>query len=93
MATRPTDELRGRAAALGAGEPIDCDSVPGGGSLPGLTIPSAGVAVRGDRSAELRAHDPPIIARVHDGATILDLRTVDPADDAVVSKALANLRP
>jgi L-seryl-tRNA(Ser) seleniumtransferase len=91
LATIPVDSLRRRAAALGVGSPIDCASVPGAGSLPGLEIPSAGVAVGGDHTAALRRSDPPIIARVHDGATILDLRTVDPADDPAVAGALAAL--
>ena len=38
-------------------------------------------------------HDPPVIARVHDGRTICDLRTVDPADDPVLAKALAGCSP
>jgi hypothetical protein len=46
------------------------------------------VAVRGDVAAALRAADPPVIARVHDGRTVCDLRTVAPADDAHVAKAL-----
>jgi hypothetical protein len=29
-----------------------------------------------------------VIARVQDGRTVCDLRTVDPADDPVVAKAL-----
>ena len=90
MATVPVDELRARAAALagGAVAVVDCESVPGGGSLPGLTIPSAGLAVDGDVAAALRGADPPVIARVHDGRTVCDLRTVDPADDPHVGKAL-----
>jgi L-seryl-tRNA(Ser) seleniumtransferase len=91
MATIPVDDLAARAAALGAGEVVSCASIPGGGSLPGLEVPSAGVAVEGDITAWLRAHDPPIVARVHDGRTILDLRTVEESDDAVVAKALAGL--
>ena len=66
-------------------------AVAGGGSVPGHDVPSAGVAVDGDHAAALRANDPPIVARVHDGETILDLRTVDPADDPVLAKALAAL--
>ena len=89
MATTPVAELEARAAALGNGVPIACTSVAGGGSAPGLEIPSAGVALDGDRTAALRANHPPVIARVHDGRTILDLRTVDPADDEVVAKAIA----
>jgi hypothetical protein len=29
-----------------------------------------------------------VIARVHDGRTVCDLRTVDPADDTHVAKSL-----
>jgi L-seryl-tRNA(Ser) seleniumtransferase len=91
MATVPVADLQARAAALGAGTPVECKSVPGGGSLPGLEIPSAGVRFDGNHTAALRAWDPPIIARVQADATIVDLRTVDPADDADVAKALAAL--
>jgi L-seryl-tRNA(Ser) seleniumtransferase len=77
--------------AIGAGEVVTCASVAGGGSLPGLEIPSAGIAVAGDRTAELRAATPPIVARVIDNRTVLDLRTVDPADDAIVAKAVSAL--
>ncbi len=96
MAALPVPVLRARAHALasGAGDRVsvvDCESVPGGGTVPGLVIPSAGVAVDGDHSGSLRAFDPPVIVRVHDGRTILDLRTVEPADDAVLAKALASV--
>jgi L-seryl-tRNA(Ser) seleniumtransferase len=91
MATITVEALRSRAATLGAGRPVDCASVPGAGSLPGLEIPSAGVRVDGDHTAALRRWDPPIIARVHEGATILDLRSVDSADDPELAKALASL--
>ena len=89
MATAGIDELRRRAESLGVGEVVECESVPGGGSAPGVTIPSWGVAVDGDRTTALRAHEPPVIARVVDGRTVLDLRTVDPSEDAVVAAALA----
>ena len=93
MAAAPVDELRARAAvlAIGGADVVACESVPGGGSVPGVAIPSAGVAVPGDRTAALRAFDPPIVARVVDDRTVLDLRTVDPGDDAVVAKALCTL--
>jgi L-seryl-tRNA(Ser) seleniumtransferase len=92
MATEPVEVLSARAKALGVGRPLDTMAVTGGGTLPGVEIPSAGVAVDGDRAAELRAHDPPVIARVADGETVLDLRTVDEADDPVVAAALSRLR-
>jgi len=96
MAAVPVPVLRARADAVAAGagrrvDVVDCESVPGGGTVPGLVIPSAGVALDGDHADALRAFDPPVIARVHDDRTILDLRTVDPADDAAVAKAIASL--
>jgi hypothetical protein len=46
------------------------------------------VAIDGDHAAHLRANSPPIVARVHEGWTTCDLRTVDPADDTVLLDAL-----
>ncbi|MBV9254875.1 MAG: L-seryl-tRNA(Sec) selenium transferase, partial [Actinobacteria bacterium] len=89
MATVPAAELRRRAAALGVGEVIDTVAVAGAGSLPGFEIPSAGIALDGDHSEGLRMADPPVIGRVHQARTLLDLRTVDPADDPLVAKAAA----
>jgi L-seryl-tRNA(Ser) seleniumtransferase len=92
MATAPVEDLRARAAAIAADAVTDCLSVAGAGSVPGSEIPSAGIALAGDHATALRAHDPPVVARVRDGRTILDLRTVDPADDPEVAKALAACR-
>ena len=89
MAQVGVDELVRRAEQLGVGEVVRCRSVPGGGALPGLEIDSAGVALPGDRLAMLRRAEVPILARVHGGRTVLDLRTVDPADDALVAGAAA----
>jgi L-seryl-tRNA(Ser) seleniumtransferase len=88
MAAVDVERLQARTRALGAGEPVDTVAVAGAGAVPGLEIPSAGVALVGDHAAALRAHDPPVIARVHEGRTVCDLRTVDPTDDPVVAKAL-----
>jgi L-seryl-tRNA(Ser) seleniumtransferase len=88
MATAPVGALRARAAALGVGTVVDTVAVAGGGSVPGQDVPSAGVAVSGDLTAALRGGEPPIVARVHEGSTVCDLRTVDPADDGVVADAL-----
>jgi L-seryl-tRNA(Ser) seleniumtransferase len=90
MATLPVDGLRRRAAAIGVGDVVDCESVPGAGSAPGTTIPSAGLSVDGDVTAALRRHDPPVVARVVDGHTVLDLRTVDPSEDGIVARALVD---
>lgn len=88
MAAAPVDGLWARAEALGVGRAVACASVAGGGTLPGVEIPSAGIALPGDLTAPLRAHGPrPVVARVVDGSTVLDLRSVDPADDEVVGAA------
>jgi L-seryl-tRNA(Ser) seleniumtransferase len=88
LASIPVAALVDRAEALGVGEAVVSEALPGAGSLPGTTIPSAGVAVDGDRTAVLRGADPPIVARVADGRTICDLRAVDPRDDAHLAATL-----
>ena len=87
MATRPVAELRERAEALGVGEVCDMAATTGGGTLPGVEIPSAGISLDGDRAAALRDAAVPVVARVAGQRTYLDLRTVDPADDAVVAES------
>ena len=97
MASLTVDQLRERADAYGVGEIVDVMSTPGGGTLPGVEIPSVGVAVEGDQREALRELDHPIIARVdHDDSsagetTVLDLRTIHPDDDEVVAGALRSL--
>ena len=95
MATTAVDDLQGRAhsyveAIVGA-RVIDTEAVAGGGSLPGFTIPSVGVAVAvanpDDAVARLRGWG--VVARIDDGAVVCDLRTVDPCDDAHLAAALA----
>ena len=91
MATLAIDDLRSRAAAIAPDLVVDTMAVPGGGTLPGVEIPSVGLRLDGDRTADLRAGTPPVIARVADQATLLDLRTVHPDDDAVLGSALDRL--
>ncbi|HUQ39164.1 MAG TPA: L-seryl-tRNA(Sec) selenium transferase [Acidimicrobiales bacterium] len=88
MATEPVERLQARAAAIGVGAVIDTVAMAGGGSAPGMEIPSAGIAVDGDHAAALRRADPPVVARVSDGRTVLDLRTVDPDDDPHLAAVL-----
>ncbi|MHB1534352.1 MAG: L-seryl-tRNA(Sec) selenium transferase [Acidimicrobiales bacterium] len=92
MAVAPLEELRGRAEALGVGAVVGCTSAMGGGTLPEVEIPSQGVAMEGDVTAALRASVPPVIARVRDGRTVCDLRTVLPEQDSLLAKALAEVR-
>lgn len=88
MVVIPLDDLLERARAMAVGEIVPVESLPGAGAAPGLTIPSIAIAIPGDHGAALRRASPPIIARVMNGSTICDLRTVDPRDDAVLAKAL-----
>jgi L-seryl-tRNA(Ser) seleniumtransferase len=63
-------------------------SAIGGGSLPGETLSTTLLALDSarpdDLAAALRAASVPIVARVEDGAVVLDPRTVLPAQDASV---------
>jgi L-seryl-tRNA(Ser) seleniumtransferase len=97
MVDQPVEALRARAeqvvADAGAGSVVDTLALPGAGSAPGVTMPSVGIAISGDRLAELRGRDLPVIARTRDGRTVLDLRSVDPDDDPIVTAALASLAP
>ena len=97
MVDQPLDVLRARAeqivAAAGVGSVVDTLALPGAGSAPGVSMPSIGVAVPGDRLTELRRHTTPVIARTRDGRTVLDLRSVDAADDSIVIEALTSLSP
>lgn len=95
MATAPLFEVQERASRISAvsgTQLVACSSVVGGGSLPGLEIPSAGVALEGDCSEALRQHDPPVIARVERNQTICDVRTVDAKYDDVLIAALMSVR-
>jgi len=95
MATISVNDLQSRAqkivSAASTGEVIEMDSIPGAGSAPGARIASAGVVISGDYLAQLRNHSTPVIARVKDSKTFIDLRTVRPADDAVVIDALRSI--
>ena len=88
MATLSQPALAARAEALGTGEVCSMAATTGGGTLPGVEIPSAGIALAGDRVAALRRAEVPVIARVAGQRTYLDLRTVDPADDSTVATAV-----
>ena len=68
-------------------------STVGGGSLPGQTLESRALIVHAatpDRlMAALRAGTPAVIARIVDDGVVLDLRTVEPTDDAKLADAVA----
>jgi L-seryl-tRNA(Ser) seleniumtransferase len=93
MATESVEHLRRRAEAITraglVAEVCDCASAMGGGTLPGVAIPSCGLSLSGDRSRALRTASPPVIARVHEGRTVCDLRTVMPDQDTQLAAALS----
>ena len=91
MAALTPAELRGRLGPYDGLAEVVTAATPGGGTLPGVEIESVGVSVPGDHAAALRSRSRPIIARVIDGATVADLRTVHPDDDAEVATALREL--
>jgi L-seryl-tRNA(Ser) seleniumtransferase len=99
MATAPVSALRARAAAISATLPaarvVDTEAAAGGGSVPGRTIPSAGVAVAvGDVDAALQSlRAARVVALGRDGSVVCDLRTVEPSDDERLVAALRAVAP
>jgi len=93
MLTEDLENLKRRAEALKDGVKnaavIEGESEVGGGSFPGATLKTWLVSLPDERLAtRLRANDPPIIARVADGRTLLDPRTILPHQTEAVRTAL-----
>ena len=92
-------EPRARAwaeAAGAAGRVVESRTMIGGGAAPGAGRTSWCAALRPERGAEwlarsLREADPPIVARVEGGETLLDPRTVAEDDDDHIAATLAGL--
>ncbi len=80
---------------------VDGETMIGGGSLPGGTLPTRLVAIGDgkDRSLaqraakKLRAWEKPVVGRIDDDILLLDPRSVLPEDDEAVVKALRGLAP
>jgi L-seryl-tRNA(Ser) seleniumtransferase len=76
---------------------IDGFSTIGGGSAPGATLPTRLLALRHPAAAcdalaaALRARRPSVIGRIQDDRLVLDLRTVDAADDQLIVDALTGV--
>jgi L-seryl-tRNA(Ser) seleniumtransferase len=87
----PAADVRARAERLAArigGTVIETVARVGGGALPLAELPSFGVRLEGDAdllAARLRAGEPAVLARVSDGALVLDCRTLGDADAARIS--------
>jgi L-seryl-tRNA(Ser) seleniumtransferase len=102
MIATPLEELHRRAERVvgwigDRAQVVELRSTIGGGSLPGETLPSWGVAIDGPSPTRLladirRRGETAAIGRIEDGRVVLDLRTVDPEDDhALASKVEAVL--
>ncbi len=86
----------------GLAQVIDGETMVGGGSLPGGTLPTRLVAISGagkkkgpsvtQRLARsLRSQEIPVIGRISDDALLLDPRSVLPEEDVIILQALRNL--
>jgi len=75
-------------------EIIDGESVIGGGAAPSASLPTRLLALShkqmtaNDLMVRLRSSSPPIVARVEDGRVLLDLRTVFPDQDLLLTAAI-----
>ena len=104
MMQTPLSEIQQRAKAVAAAvrsstlhaETVESRSLVGGGSAPSATLPTAVVALTSntfspeEMMARFRASDPPVIARVEEGRVLLDLRTVFPEQDGILSQVIAH---
>ncbi len=80
---------------------VATEAAVGGGGAPGVTLPSSAVALPEDLAIPLRAGPavrggqlPPVVGRVEKGRLLLDLRSVDPADDTrLIAAILAAAAP
>ena len=103
MIETPVADLEARAAALltrladlpGLTVSVAAtEATIGGGSTPGLTLPSRGLAVEADGrsatalAAALRSGVPPVVGRIAGDRLLLDLRAVDPQSDDLLAAAL-----
>ena len=93
MLREPAGAVRARAERLAratGGEVEETVARVGGGALPLAELPSFACAVEEVLAAALRAHDPPVVAVVRDGRTLLDCRPLtDAGADEVAAAVLA----
>ena len=104
MILAPPDAIRVRAArvAAAASGTLEAEIRPGqsavgGGTTPGLELPTWAIALRHvTRSADwldgwLRQQPTPIIGRIENDRLLIDLRTVVPGEDDQVADTLARV--
>ncbi|MFG2072430.1 L-seryl-tRNA(Sec) selenium transferase [Nonomuraea maritima] len=79
---RRAEALAERLAEAGLrAEAVASAATVGGGSAPGVMLPSAAVALDAELAGPLRLAEPPVLARVEQGRCFLDLRAVAAEDD------------
>jgi L-seryl-tRNA(Ser) seleniumtransferase len=96
MLREPADLVQARAQRLAAatgGAVEETVARAGGGALPLVGLPSFACAVEEELAAALRAHDPPVIAVVREGRTLLDCRTLTDSEADEVAQAVLACRP
>jgi L-seryl-tRNA(Ser) seleniumtransferase len=100
MIAAPLDEIERRAnlwakALDGKAEIFDGETMVGGGSLPGGSLPTRLVSLGGRDvpaiTEKLRLRDVPIIGRIEKNRLLLDPRSVLLEEDGVVIKALQDI--
>ena len=106
MLATPLEDLEARARALAEGAaggglevlPAPGTGVVGGGTCPGVDLPTWTLRVRAagksprELALSLRKGTPPLVARVADDDVVLDLRTMDPGEDETVRVLLERFR-
>jgi L-seryl-tRNA(Ser) seleniumtransferase len=95
MLRESPEAVRARAARLAElvdGEVEETIARAGGGALPLTELPSFACAVEEGLAAGLRAGDPPVIAIVRDGRTLLDCRTLTDGEAEEIAEAVRRCR-
>ncbi|MGD0855979.1 MAG: L-seryl-tRNA(Sec) selenium transferase [Dehalococcoidia bacterium] len=107
MIATPIDDIEKRVKVWsrplgGLAQIVDGDTMIGGGSLPGIKLPTKLLAIGKVRKNEnphiardfgikLRCRDIPILGRIADDTLLLDPRTVLPEEDKLIVEALESI--
>ncbi len=95
MLREPAEAVRARAERLATavgGSVEETSARVGGGAMPLAELPSFACAVEEELAGALRAGEPPVVALVRDGRTLLDCRTLTDAEAAEVARAVRACR-
>ena len=92
--TFTSNPCRTSSSSLTVARVIPGETMVGGGSLPGGSLPTRVVAIGGGKSAvraigeRLRHGEMPVVGRISEDKLLLDPRTVLPEEDSIVLQAL-----